>query len=85
MSGKQDYVDGAIPTTNEMTQYLQDVANIRNTLTVLSTTPQTPTSMDALNYVKANNIEQILLDVNSLVSKMLLSGYYCNEAYAGEV
>ena len=41
--------------------------------------------MAGLNYVKANNIEQILLDLDALIDKLIKSWYFSGELYTGEV
>ena len=41
--------------------------------------------MAGLNYVKANNIEQILLDLDALITNITKSWGFSGEVYAGEV
>ena len=41
--------------------------------------------MTGLNYVKANNIEQILLDLDALITNITKSWCFSGELYAGEV
>ena len=37
------------------------------------------------DYLKANNWEQILYEINTLLSNMIASFYYSGEVYSGEV
>ena len=73
------------PTQTEMEEYLADVKAIRGVLTLLSTTPPVPDTMVGLTYVKANHIEQILLDVDRLLSNMIASFVYSGDIFGGEL
>ena len=64
------WYESDIPTVSLMTAYLSNVEAIRSTLEVLATTPETPESMEALTWVEANNIEQILVDVQTIINRV---------------
>lgn len=74
-----------IPTKPQMEQYRSNVAAIRAVLEVFYTTPETPDSMEALTWVEANNIEQILIDINQLIINMSAAWFYSGDLYNGEV
>lgn len=74
-----------VPTLTELHNYLADVKAIRGVLTLLKTTPPVPDTMVGLTYIKANNIEQILLDVDRLLSNMIASFIYSGDIYGGEL
>ena len=59
-----------VPTASQMASYLSNVEAIRSVLEVLPTTPETPESMELLTWVEANNIEQILVDVETIITSM---------------
>lgn len=61
------------PRAPQMEAYLANVEALRSTLDVLESTPQTPESMEALTWVEANNIEQILLDVQKMINQVVES------------
>lgn len=82
---KTDWTAADIPTVADLTAYLDKVACIRETLAQLPTTPATPKNSGGLDYQEANNIEQILLDVDLLITNMLAARYFCGELYSGEV
>lgn len=65
------WYESDIPTASLMTAYLSNVEAIRSTLEVMATTPETPESMEALTWVEANNIEQILLDVQMVIDRVI--------------
>lgn len=85
VSVRVDWTAGEWPTPAEMENYLQSVANIRSVLTVLETTPATPSGMEDATIFIWNNIEQILWDVEMLINNMIASFRYCGEAVCGEV
>ena len=74
-----------VPTQSEMAEHLADVRAIRGVLTLFSNTPPVPETMAGLNYIKANHIEQILLDVDALLTNMISSFVYSGEFYGGEL
>lgn len=79
------WCESDIPTAAHMERYIANVAALRGTVAVLPTTPATPESMKLLDYIKANNIEKILVDINQLLSNMAAAGFYSGEVYSGEV
>lgn len=84
VSPKTDWAVGNRPNETQLAQYLSDVSAIRGAFTMLSTTPTAPTSAN-LTYTQANNIEQILLDVEDAINRLSQSLWYAGEIYIGEV
>ena len=84
-TAKTDWQEGDIPTAEQLAEYLYFVSVIRNAIAVFPTTMLVPAFSGGLNYREANNIESILKDVDALINKMLLSGYYLGELFCGEV
>lgn len=74
-----------VPTLTELETYLQNVRSIRDAFVVLGSTPTAPTTMTRFNYIKANDIERILTDIDSLVTKMIASYSYSGECFGGEI
>lgn len=73
------------PTPESMTAYLADVAALRAALTVAAGTPEVPEDMEQLTWKEANDIEQILVDVDELLTRMAAAWFYSGDLYAGEV
>jgi hypothetical protein len=73
------------PSRTDMERYRTNISTIRATLAVFSSTPAVPDSMRYLGYQSANDIEQILLDVERLINNMQAAFCYSGENYAGEV
>ena len=82
---KQDWTVSDIPTVGQMATYLRDVAALRGAIAVMASTPPTPDSANNLTWQEANNIEQILLDVDELLTRMAAAWFYSGDLYAGEV
>jgi hypothetical protein len=74
-----------VPTRTELETYLQNVRSIRDAFVVLDSTPAAPTTMTRFNYLKANAIEQILTDIDRLVTNMIASYSYSGECFGGEI
>ena len=82
---KKDWLTSDAPTASQLETYRQNIVTLRGQITVMQSTPETPASMAGLNYVKANNIEQILLDLDALITNITKSWCFSGEVYAGEV
>ena len=73
--------------------YLGDLAELRKQFNMLESTPRVPprilataiNSGDGLTYGWANDIEQILMDIDALLTNSLSKLIYSGELYAGEV
>lgn len=81
---KTDWTAADVPTAGDLTRYLGYVSAVAEALAKFPTTPQTPTDTGALDYTEANAIEQILIDVDRIITNMLAARFYCGELYAGE-
>ena len=82
---KTDWTEKDIPTVSELETYRQNIATLRALIAVMKSTPETPETMRFLDYIKANDIEQILLDLDTLLTNAALAWYQSGEIYAGEV
>jgi hypothetical protein len=80
-----DWTAGEIPELSYLPYYLRAVALIREALAQWKSTPDTPAYVGSLDYQDANDIEQILVDVDQLITNMLAARHYCGDLYAGEV
>ena len=85
VSPKTDWLASDIPTASELETYRQNIAALRALLAVMPTTPEAPDSMAGLTYTDANDIERILLDLDTLLTNAALAWYQSGELFAGEV
>lgn len=82
---KKDWSESDTPTAGQMETYRQNIATLRRQIAVMKSTPETPETIRQLDYIRANNIEQILVDLDLLISNITKSWYFSGELYAGEV
>lgn len=73
-----------VPTASQMETYRGNIASLRAVIAVMASTPEAPEAMQALNYVKANNIELILKDLDQLIINMTQAWFFSGDLYAGE-
>lgn len=73
-----------IPTESICAEYLRNIRALRDRFPIDAETPNVPEDMDELHFTEANDIEQILVDVNDVVSRIDHSYIYAGEAFAGE-
>ena len=84
----EDWVDQAAQAV-----YLGDLAELRKQFSMMKSTPEVPPRIlatgirtnDGLTYVWANNIEQILVDIDALLTNIAAGWLYSGEIYSGEV
>lgn len=85
VSPKTDWADGDTPTPAQLAAYLDNISVIRGVLDVMQSTPAVPEDLDSFTYEEANNIEQILADVDLLATNISRAWFYSGEIYSGEV
>ena len=73
------------PTLDDFKRYMKNISDIRAALATFETTPEAPTIGKKLNFQMANAMEQILTDVDDLISKMISAYFYPGDLYSGEV
>lgn len=81
---KQDWLVTDIPTPEQMERYLGDVQALKNVIFQSQSMPDLPESMDLLDYVGANNIEKVLLSLDTMIINMAAAWFYSGEIYGGE-
>ena len=75
---------GQLGAQSLMETYRQNLVTIRGAIAQMETTPQAPDSMRFLTWAKANDIEKILVDVESLLNKMPAAFRYSGTFYSGQ-
>lgn len=74
-----------IPQTNELNAYLQNVRWLRESMALLPNTPEVPYDMEGLTFAEANDIEMILVNIETIINLMVASFIYSGEIFSGEV
>ncbi len=82
---KTNWAENDVPIRRQLETYRRNIVELRRQLTVMQSTPKTPETMLFLDYLKANNIEQILFDLDELLTKSREFQLFSGELYAGEV
>lgn len=90
---KTDWAITDTPTSAQLQKYLADVSAIRGAVGELSSLPEVPTRIypsatgksDGLTVEKANDIERMLSQLDSAITKMLSSWWGCGEIGCGEL
>lgn len=85
ISTKTDWLVSDVPTSAQLEQYLQNILSLKEKFTVKPDTPPLPSSMENLDYVKANHIEKVLVDFDFLISEMENACFYSGEIFGGEI
>lgn len=80
---KTDWSDTDSPTSSQMQTYLDDIKTIRDAAAVFPTTPNAPATMEGLGWKTANSIEQILVDMDRILSIIMTTFIPCGEALCG--
>lgn len=84
VSPKADWSESDTPTASQMETYRQNIATLRRQIAVMQSTPKAPETMRFLDYLKANDIERILQDLNTLITNMEQAWFFSGDLYAGE-
>ena len=90
---KTDWAETDIPSATQMARYINNIKLIRDAIPD-SSNAWIPDTMDGINYETANNIEQLLIDVDLALAALILTQegfmrsalavYYSGEIYSGE-
>lgn len=73
------------PTKADMDRYFGNVALLRSILPMYPTTPQSPSTKKKMDYLVANDVEQILSDVDRRIQGIKQSWYYAGDVFTGEI
>jgi hypothetical protein len=74
----------SLPNKADLDRYFMNVGVIRTALPVWKTTPNAPTGVSGFDVNKANDLEQILLDVEQILNYMKDAWFYSGDLYSSE-
>lgn len=74
-----------IPTENDLSIYLNNVATLRRAVSVWESTPNAPSSINGFGANEANALEQILVDVDLVLTRISQAWFYSGDLYSAEV
>lgn len=79
---RRDYLEGEIPVLEEMEYYLSQVHKCRGCFFDLGIS--LPHTMDGLDYVGANNMERVFVEIEKSIQQMSKTRRYCGTTTCGE-
>lgn len=74
-----------IPTESELFQYFSNIAILRQAITVWASTPVVPDSISGFDVNRANDLEQILIDADQILTHISQSWFFSGNLYSAEV
>ena len=74
-----------IPTASDLARYFGNVAMLRRSIAVWANTPEAPGSINGFGANEANALEQILLDVDLVLTRISQAWFYMGDLYSAEV
>lgn len=83
--GAYEWCHSDIPQANELNAYLQNVKWLRESMVLYPNTPEVPDDMEGFTFAEANDIEQILVNIETIINLMISSIIYSGEIFSGEV
>jgi hypothetical protein len=74
-----------VPTETDLFRYFGNVAALRGAVAVWASTPAAPSGIEGFGANEANDLEQILIDVDLVLTRISQSWFYSNDLYSAEV
>ena len=74
-----------IPTESDLFRYFGNVAMLRRAVAVWASTPEAPVNIDRFGANEANALEQILIDVDLVLTRISQAWFYSGDLYSAEV
>ena len=73
------------PTERDLARYFGNVASLRSAISVGDSTPEAPDSVIGFDVDGANALEQILVDIDRILSRIATCWFYSGDLYSSEV
>lgn len=70
-------------TPAEAERYLNNLRVLRSKLTMPADAPEVPANMSKLSFEKANDIESLLLLIDSIITNITAAWYYSGDLFSG--
>lgn len=74
-----------IPNESDLAKYFGNVATLRRAIAVWASTPEAPSSINGFGVNEANALEQILVDVDLVLTRISQAWFYSGDLYSAEV
>ena len=73
------------PSVEDFERYFSNVKTLRDAITVWGSTPEAPNDAVGFDYSKANALEQILVDVDQILTQISQAWFYSGDLFSAEV
>jgi hypothetical protein len=74
-----------IPTESDLFRYFGNIATLRNAITVWASTPDAPAGIAGFGPSEANALEQILLDVDLVLTRISEAWFYSGDLHSADI
>lgn len=81
----RNWSENDIPTADDFARYFNNIAILRRAIPVWEDTPTVPGRTGGFGATEANALEQILVDIDQILSHAREAWFASNELYSGEV
>ena len=81
----RNWSENDIPTADDFARYFNNIAILRRAIPVWEDTPTVPGRTGGFGATEANALEQILVDIDQILSHARDAWFASNELYSGEV
>jgi len=78
---KTDWEMDDFPTKQQMKRIRDNVGKLKDAFYAFTSVP---INLEKMTYTKANDIEKILYEINTLISNMVATFWHSDEIYSGE-
>ena len=85
LSTKTNWARSDVPTKADFDRYFGNVGKLRQVISIPASTPMAPNTSVQLDYQQANDLEQILMVVDEVTTKLMQSWCYAGDIFSGEV
>ena len=82
IEAKTDWSMLNFPTQSELERIRQNINRLQQAYFSFT---QIPENLEYMTWRKANDIEKILYEINTLLNNMISQFYHCGEVFSGEV
>ena len=73
------------PNAEDFARYFGNVKLLRDAISIWSSTPEAPSGVAGFDFNKANDLEQILVDIDQILTHISQSWLFSGDIYSGEV
>ena len=85
LTTKTNWSASDVPTKVDFDRYFSNVEALRKAIALGPSTPETPTTKVNLDFQRANDLEEILLNIDKATTNLQKTWFYAGDIFAGEV